>query len=350
MPAHFLTKSRAGNPDERLSGFLVTDKVTIPPAISSTKTASPGFRPRDWRVEDEGTLESEFMSSDYDPRVAGLPRKPTSRSLLQLEPRLSTPGRWRAGLASGRVGSMREFAGGWESAFPEMGAWLGQALHAAELDHAAFLRPLRRCSLDRCAGTCCHDGVSLNADEAAWIRDWLVEGESTMVERSTEALVPKTDGSGWKTAVQPRTMRARAEAYPVHFPETACVFLDEAARCRLQLWSEAAGRHPWFAKPFTCWMHPIALEAGPPPVLTIHTASNDPQAAEGYPGFASSTHCGRLCEDRSLAEPAYRVLERELSLLGRLGGRRFLEELERFGGSCGDSLDETGAGEVGSPA
>ena len=88
------------------------------------------------------------------------------------------------------------------------------------------------------------------------------------------------------------------------------------------------GRGPWFDKPLTCWIHPIVVmpvtRERSRPLVTLVTSENDPQKTQGYPGFASCTHCGRPDED---GKRARQVLSAELEMLGNISGRDILGEL-----------------------
>ncbi|MDB4407168.1 DUF3109 family protein [bacterium] len=193
------------------------------------------------------------------------------------------------------------------SAFPQTIAALAGQLQEAGVDHEAFETPLPLCKLSECRATCCHDGVFLSPEEATFIG----EGVETL-----------KDGRQ-KTATIPATKEQHAHDFPAHFPKTRCIFLDEEHRCKWQLKSVAEGRHPWFYKPISCWMHPILLERREGrPVLTLRTFGND--AA----GFASQTPCGRITRD---ADPARLTLKAELEMLGEISGRDFSAELNAPG-------------------
>ncbi|MDB4554843.1 hypothetical protein N9Z94_03575, partial [Akkermansiaceae bacterium] len=75
------------------------------------------------------------------------------------------------------------------SAFPKtIGALAGQ-LREAGVDHDAFEIPLPLCQLSECRATCCHDGVFLSSEEAAFIG----EGVETLSDgRQKTATVPAT--------------------------------------------------------------------------------------------------------------------------------------------------------------
>lgn len=227
------------------------------------------------------------------------------------------------------------------SSFSAFGATLTslrELVRNLEIDHEALSRPLRPCDLGRCRGTCCHDGVYLDADEAPVLRQLVTEArseiEATGLPSLPEpAIVPgswRGRVSGSKTATRPEPMAERAETYPTHFPDTACVFLLPDARCALQQLAIDRGLDPWFYKPATCWLHPLSIETPPgsrhPSRLTIHTPETDPQRFPDYEGFASRTPCGTIRAEGE--KPAWQVLRGELQRLGRIGGRDLIGEIE----------------------
>ena len=200
-----------------------------------------------------------------------------------------------------------------DTAFPATLRAVREALADAPLDTASFARPLARCDLARCAGTCCAHGATLSAEEALVVRQLTrrhVDRVRAMVPDLPDEPVVD-DGGAWRTAVKPRPMRALAEHYPAHFPDTACAYLDPEARCALQRLAVEHGRDAWAYKPLACWLHPIALSAD---AVTLPDAATDP-----YPGgFASATHCGRTVPNGS---PAREVLGAELARLGAVLAR-----------------------------
>ncbi|MEM1444131.1 MAG: hypothetical protein AAGF67_17420 [Verrucomicrobiota bacterium] len=221
------------------------------------------------------------------------------------------------------------------AAFPETSEFLGDTVREMTLDLEALNRPLKRCDLSRCGGTCCHDGVYLSSEEARAIRE-LVENDRAGVESMGVDLPEKVVvygkwrniTSGPKTATRPSPMSERVRDYPSHFSETNCVFLLPDARCALQAYSLSRGKHPWHWKPLTCWLHPLSIVAGRDrkPRLTLHDETTDPQRFDDYDGFVCRTHCGRSEEQ---GEPAWKVLREELEALGEIGGRGLVSEMER---------------------
>ncbi len=191
-------------------------------------------------------------------------------------------------------------------------------MREAALDHESFQTPIRACELSRCRGMCCHDGVFVGGEERRVIAELLEGVEGDYFEEKE---------GRWKT----RTLTARedqlGEDYPSHFPRTRCQFLDENHHCRLQSRALKEEQHPWFWKPFPCWLHPLSFRreaASGRPVLSLPRLGKDPAAEPGYDGFASCTTCGRA---ESTGEPAWQVLAPELSFLSELSGRDLLREL-----------------------
>lgn len=183
---------------------------------------------------------------------------------------------------------------------------MAAALSEAAVDHSAFEILLPLCELSKCRATCCHDGVILSPEEAGLLGEL-----STGVTR-----LP--DGR-FKTETVKAPDSQLADDFPPHFPKTRCVFLDDEHRCRWQLKALQEGKHPWFYKPISCWMHPIILKnEGDRPLLTVISREQD-QAR-----FPSHTPCGRAQEGVS---PARESLKMELMMLKEISGRDFYGEL-----------------------
>ena len=199
-----------------------------------------------------------------------------------------------------------------DTGFPATARLLAARFADAAVDEASLARPLARCDLAVCGGTCCTHGASLNAEEALVIRQLTRKHEARFREWVPDLpaeLVVAADGAS-RTALKPRAMHGRVPGYPAHFPDTACAYLDADARCALQRLAESEGRHPWAYKPLACWLHPIALS---PERVTLPDATTDPHPG----GFASATHCGRTCPG---GRPAREVLGPELAHLARVLG------------------------------
>jgi len=192
--------------------------------------------------------------------------------------------------------------------FEKTSAGLAKQLCEAGVDHAGFERPLPVCELTRCRATCCHDGVILSGEEARILTE-LGGGDG---------IVQLEDGRKKSKTIQadPLTL---AEDFPDHFPKTRCVFLDDQHRCLWQVRAVKEGRHPWFYKPTSCWLHPVLItRKNARPVLTVLSRQKDEA------GFASHTPCGKFRED---AAPARESLGMELKMLGEISGRDFYGEL-----------------------
>lgn len=213
------------------------------------------------------------------------------------------------------------------TAFARLEIELGRQIREAALDHEVFQMPLKVCDLTRCRATCCHDGVYLTDEEGKTISGVLEEKASPLADYgwTHSDWTENRDGR-----VKSRTLEAApqelADAFPIHFPRTRCVFLDSEHRCVLQRLAMDEGRHPWWWKPVSCWLHPLLIRKDPEgrPFLTLARPEKDPAAREGYPGFGSCTPCGMPQPD---GVPAWQTLRSELEMLGRIGGRDLVAEL-----------------------
>ena len=221
--------------------------------------------------------------------------------------------------------------GGGVTAFHETAVQLRERLREAAVDHASFERRITLCDLGSCRATCCHDGVYLSEEEASVLKALIAEHadrlESYGIAVSEGSVVGIGDGAS-RTAVRSVEAEELATDFPAHFPKTRCVFLDAQHRCALQRLSNDLGRPSWFYKPIGCWMHPLTLRpvqrGDTRPVLRLPGAEDDPLRGAGYPGFASCTPCGRVCE---AGRPAREVLHAELAALSAIGGRNFVSEI-----------------------
>lgn len=174
---------------------------------------------------------------------------------------------------------------------------------------------------------CCHDGAFVGREEAMVLRRLAAEEEDffedvgvMLPSRQTEMI----HEDNYRLLTRPMTYDNRA-GFPDHFPKTRCVFLTVDGKCSLQLLAIARGQHPWYWKPFSCWLHPLSVDEGPPPELVLHDEDSDPHRREGYPGFIVYTECGRT---RPGEEPAWRVLSEELEFLGAILGRDLLDGIQ----------------------
>ncbi len=221
------------------------------------------------------------------------------------------------------------------AAFPESKEFLADTVSALILDLEALQRPLARCELSACGGTCCHDGVYLSSEEARVIRKLGEERREDLnglgIDLPERVVVYgkwRDAASGPKTATKAVAMHEKVSDYPQHFPDTNCVFLLPDARCALQVMAVDEGKHPWHYKPLTCWLHPLSITSGPnhKPMLTLYSEDTDPQRYPDYDGFVCRTHCGKTREG---GEPAWQVLRWEIETLGKIGGRDLIAEIEK---------------------
>jgi hypothetical protein len=194
------------------------------------------------------------------------------------------------------------------------------------LDAEEFQRKINRCSLTNCKGTCCYGGVrvddatarvlqQLSTDRAAAFREIGLNLPSTVVARTEWQGV-----TGNITVLKPFPFRSLVAAFPVDFEETACTFLMRDGRCGLQILAELDGKHPWYYKPFSCWLFPIKLWKSE---IRLFNKETDPFRFLGYNGFVSQTFCGRTSE---CGLPAVQVLEPELTYLGHILNRNLIKE------------------------
>lgn len=200
--------------------------------------------------------------------------------------------------------------------FPILEKDLAQVVRECVLDVAALQTLVKACDLQRCRGMCCHDGVFLGAEEQAVI------GELTR-ESPFDTVAGKT-----KTRTVAASPKQLGDQFPAHFPKTRCVFLTDNHFCQLQKRALTEGRHPWYWKPFPCWLHPLGFRQDRMRrhrVLSLPTPQKDPAATASYPGFASCTTCGRQDGE---GQPAWQVLRAELAFLSEIGGRDLLSELQ----------------------
>jgi hypothetical protein len=213
------------------------------------------------------------------------------------------------------------------TAFKKSLASLRNRLSNAKLDAREFTRKISRCSLETCRGTCCYDGASVDDDTAEVVQQLSSVRASDFASMGLVLPREVVETSEWKGKVGKKTatrkfpFRSLVKDYPPHFNETACVFLLDDGRCGLQILSEKDGKHPWYYKPFTCWLQPIKIsDSG----IHLYDEATDPFKFSDYDGFVSKTHCGRtsVC-----GAPAAEVLKQELGFLGKLLDRDLLAEM-----------------------
>lgn len=205
---------------------------------------------------------------------------------------------------------------------------LRNKLKSATVDPSEFRRKLKRCALASCRGMCCYDGASVDDRTGEAVQE-LVDRRggdfAAMGLNLPKQVIETTEWKGVvgkKTVVKPFPYRSLVNNYPDHFNETACVFLLDDGRCGLQILAEQDGKHPWYYKPFTCWLQPIKLSEG---AIRLYDETNDPNKIPGYDGFVIRTHCGRTEE---CGQPAANVLRTELDFLGKIIGRDLVSEIQ----------------------
>jgi len=219
------------------------------------------------------------------------------------------------------------------TAHTETAEFVAQLVRDARLDKAALNKPLTRCDLSQCQGTCCHDGVYLESDEADTLRKLASDKAAFFKDLGLD--LPKKvvvygkwrdESAGPKTATRAEPMSKNTPDYPGHFPDTQCVFMLDDRRCSLQVLAESERRHKWFYKPFTCWLHPIAISgSGGIAEITLYDRKTDPHNFSDYDGFVSRTPCGQIRENCSA--PAWQVLDEEFEILEKLSNRPLRKEL-----------------------
>ncbi len=96
----------------------------------------------------------------------------------------------------------------------------------------------------------------------------------------------------------------------------------------MQAFSEAKGLHPWYYKPFTCWIFPILIAPGKDqPNIVLPHPENEPWHLPEYDfdGYFTKTFCGRHDDCGQLG---YILLQEELKFLSEIVGRNFIQEIE----------------------
>lgn len=211
------------------------------------------------------------------------------------------------------------------TAFPDTEIWLRRTFGEAKLDVPAFRRSIVRCDLAVCRGMCCYDGVYVDKCTASVLKRLAAQRAAEFNEQGVTLPASVTVKGSWrrqnaglKTATRQADFRSRVEGFPQHFNDTACIFLCGDGRCSLQNLGVRDGKHPWFYKPVTCWLHPIDIS---PERITLYSEETDPLRYPDYDGYVSRTLCGRTTAN---GQPAYQVLRPELEFLGRILGRDLL--------------------------
>ena len=221
---------------------------------------------------------------------------------------------------------------------------LRDRLKSARVDPSEFRRKLKRCELASCRGICCYDGASVDATTGETVQE-LADRRgadfATMGLTLPKQVIETTQWkgvAGKKTVTRPFPYRSLVKSYPTHFNETACVFLLEDGRCGLQTLAEQDGKHPWYYKPFTCWLQPIKVSED---AIRLYDETNDPNKIPGYDGFVTRTQCGQTDER---GQPAADVLRRELEFLGKIIGQDLVSEAQPQGNANKQAITKEGPG------
>jgi hypothetical protein len=218
------------------------------------------------------------------------------------------------------------------TAHTETANYIAQLVRDAKLNIPALSKPLSRCDLSQCQGTCCHDGVYLDTDEAETIRN-LTNTKREFFEKLGLNLPEQTviygkwreESAGPKTATRAEAMSEKTADYPAHFADTQCVLMLDDRRCSLQVLAESEGLHRWYYKPFTCWLHPLSIGGSQSQSeITLHDRESDPHNFPDYDGFVSRTPCGQI---RECGQPAWQVLDEEFAMLEQISGRNLRHEI-----------------------
>ncbi|OPH09391.1 DUF3109 family protein [Cylindrospermopsis raciborskii] len=215
-------------------------------------------------------------------------------------------------------------------------------LSQAHLNIDSFKQNRQRCSLSSCHGMCCHHGVFVN-EEMAEVIQKVVEEEADFfkalgLELPKEVIIyeeftaEKCEWQGLgtvkKTAVKEKPFSNLINDFPEHFENTACVFLLDDSRCGLQILSEAKGLHPWYYKPFTCWLFPIFIAPGESQrEIFLPSPETEPWYLpdDDYDGFYTQVLCGKHSDCGQLG---YILLQEELNFLAKIVGRNFVQEIQ----------------------
>jgi len=173
---------------------------------------------------------------------------------------------------------------------------------------------------------CCYGGVSVDDSTAAVLQELSIDRASDFREMGLDLHQQVVEATEWKgtpaniTALKLRPFRSLVSNYPAHFEETACIFLMDDARCGLQILANRDGKHPWYYKPFSCWLLPIKIWNSE---IRLFDLSSDPFKFSNYDGFISRSCCGQTS---ATGLPAAEVLKPELEFLGQFLGRDLVAE------------------------
>jgi hypothetical protein len=233
------------------------------------------------------------------------------------------------------------------TAYPQTEQACRDELSQAPVDIDSFKQHRQRCALSTCHGMCCYDGVNVNQETAEVIQK-VVEEEAEFFktigldlpteviiddERYEKLSVEKTEWKGLcsvkKTAVKEKPFSSIINDYPSHFDNTQCVFLLDDSRCGLQELAKEKGLHPWYYKPFSCWLFPILIAPGEnqPEKIYLPSPETEPWHVpeSDYYGYSTQVPCGKHSDCGQLG---YILLQEELKFLSDIVGRNFVQEIK----------------------
>ena len=202
-------------------------------------------------------------------------------------------------------------------------ARIAKQLQVAEFDTEAFEAALSPCS--NCAGVCCSHGFYPEDDEREDLLQILKEKEDALikigVKKPASWFVDEAHpdfGTVQRVALQERAFLKNVSNYPKHFPDTACVFLLDNARCALQVLAMEEGKHKWFYKPILCSLFPVVVDEKDDESIgiTVYDPSRSEIPRPEYDGFNADTPCGTIHKKHTPHTiPAKEVLKEELEFL-----------------------------------
>jgi len=208
------------------------------------------------------------------------------------------------------------------TAFPGLQNRLVRGLSSEKVRKADFARRLARCMPYSCQGSCCYDGTFVEPDEQEVLEGVLTEKADHFatlgIEIPKKAFVPTRwpDTPGTQTALKSKDFSGVPD-FASHFTNTSCFMLMESGECSLERIACSQGRHRWFYKPLACWLHPIMADVNGSACFRLFGEADEPFKTEAYPGFVTSTRCGRTAPE---GESASVVLTDEINYASTILG------------------------------
>jgi hypothetical protein len=206
---------------------------------------------------------------------------------------------------------------------------IAQQLKIATFDHESLEASLSPCT--SCAGVCCSHGFYPEPDELLDLQDILDEKEEALIQLGVKKPASwfideehPEFGTVKRVALNERAFSENVSNYPKYFPDTACVFLLENARCALQVLAMNEGKHKWSYKPILCSLFPLVIDEQDNGTIavTVYDPNRSEQPRPEYDGFNADTPCGAIHQKNSLHTfPAKEVLKEELAFLSAMSER-----------------------------